>query len=385
MDYWSSQSNLFSETGLTKMSSSTPITTADRIARVVLKGFSALPTGLQRAIAGKPIVIDGQELNLSTQLGLRLISLLGGESFETKPVPVARDEVARQLWMIGDPIPIGEIRDFKINGPHGLIPVRLYRPVNPEPNTPLLVYYHGGGWTVGDLGECDSVCRFLAKHGGISVLSVDYRLAPEHRFPKGLDDCLAAFDYAANHARDMGCDPALVGVAGESAGGNITAVVSQITTARARKERESAVPAFQIPIQPVTDLSMKRPSYQLFANGFGLTDAQMDWYKGHYLASPSLALDPRVSPILADDLSGLPPALVVVAGFDPLRDEAIEYAQRMRAAGVPVTVRLFPGSTHAELNATGVGNTSREALFEIVGAMKVLIGFARTRIAFGSH
>jgi acetyl esterase len=156
-------------------------------------------------------------------------------------------------------------------------------------------------------------------------------------------------------------------------------VVSQLTTERARSHGGTPVPAFQMPFQPVTDLSRKHPSYSLFREGFGLTEAQMDWYKGHYLTSEEEALDTRVSPLLTEDLSGLPPALVVVAGFDPLRDEALLYAQRLQNAGVPVSVRLFPGATHAELNATGVGSTSRDALFEIVGAMNVLIAFARTR------
>jgi acetyl esterase len=181
------------------------------------------------------------------------------------------------------------------------------------------------------------------------------------------------------NAKKLGCDPQLVGVAGESAGGNITLVVSQLTTERARSHGGTPVPAFQMPFQPVTDLSRKHPSYSLFREGFGLTEAQMDWYKGHYLTSEEEALDTRVSPLLTEDLSGLPPALVVVAGFDPLRDEALLYAQRLQNAGVPVSVRLFPGATHAELNATGVGSTSRDALFEIVGAMNVLIAFARTR------
>ena len=359
------------------MSQLPPITTGDRIARVVLKCLAALPLSAQRALGGKPDVIDGQTPHPSTQMGMRLFSLLGEETFETKPVPVARDEVARQLWMISDPTPIGEVRDFKISGPHGLIPLRLYRPENPQPDGPMVVYFHGGGWVVGDLGECDSVCRFMAKHGEITVLSVDYRLAPEHRFPKGLEDCLAAFDYAVTHAREFGCDPDLVGVAGESAGGNITAVISLMTTERARSGVDAPIPAFQVPLQPVTDLSTKHPSYQLFGKKYGLTEAQMDWYKGHYLSSPDEAWDPRVSPLLAKDLSGLPPALVVVAGFDPLRDEALVYAERMREAGVPVTVRLFDGSTHAQLNALGAGSYAREMMLEIIGGINVLIGFAR--------
>ncbi len=359
--------------------STSPITTIDRISRIVLKCLGSLPLSVQRKLGGKPIIIDGQELHPSTQMGLRLLSLLGEETFETKPVPIARDMVARQLWIIGDPVPVGEIRNFEIDGPHGTIPVRLYRPERPKPDSPLLVYYHGGGWVVGDLEECDSVCRFLAKHGEIMVLSVDYRLAPEHRFPTGLEDCLAAFDYAVTHARQLGCDPLLVGLAGESAGGNITAVVSQLAVARVRQGVDAPIPAFQIPLQPVTDLSKKHPSYKLFGEGFGLTEAQMDWYKDHYLNTPEEAFDPRVSPLLAENVSGLPPALIVLGGFDPLRDEGLLYAQRLREAGVPVSVRLFPESTHAELNALGVGSASREKLYEIVGAMNMLIAFARTQ------
>lgn len=359
--------------------STSPITTLDRISRMVLKGLGSLPLRVQRTLGGKPIVIDGQELHPSTQMGLRLLSLMGEETFETQPVSIARDMVARQLWIIGDPIPVGAVRTFQIDGPHGAIPVRLYRPEQPKPDSPLLVYYHGGGWVVGDLEECDSVCRFIAKHAEIMVLSVDYRLAPENRFPKGLEDCLVAFDYAVTNAKHLGCDPLLVGVAGESAGGNITAVVSQLTVARARQGAATPTPAFQIPLQPVTDLSKKHPSYKLFGAGFGLTEAQMDWYKGHYLNAPEEALDPRVSPLLAADVSGLPPALIVIAGFDPLRDEGLLYAQRLREAGVPVAVRLFPGSTHAELNALGVGGASREKLYEIVGALNMLIAVARAQ------
>ena len=154
-------------------------------------------------------------------------------------------------------------------------------------------------------------------------------------------------------------------------------MVSQLAVARARQGADAPIPAFQIPLQPVTDLSKKHPSYKLFSEGFGLTETQMDWYKGHYLNSPEEAFDPRVSPLLAADLSGLPPALIVLTGFDPLRDEGLLYAQRLQEAGVPVGVRLFPGGTHAELNALGVGNTSREKLYEIVGAMNILIAFAR--------
>ncbi len=351
----------------------------DRIARRVLQALSALPLSWQRRLGGPPRVIDGQTLHASTQLGLRLLELLGEETFEKMPVPQARQEVARQLALIGDPIAIGEIRNFSIEGPRGPIPLRLYRPERGGRELPLIVYFHGGGWVVGDLEECDSVCRFLAKHGQLAVLSVDYRLAPEHRFPAGLEDCLAAFDHAVQQAATLGCDPALVGVAGESAGGNITLALSQLSAQRRASSPEAPMPAFQIPLQPVTDLSRKRASYALFGEGFALTEAQMDWYKAHYLADESQALDPRASPLLAPDLRGQPPTLMVVAGFDPLRDEALAYAHRLQVAGVPTAVRLFEGSTHAQLNATGVGGYAREMLLEIVGAAQVLIALARTK------
>jgi len=351
----------------------------DRIARRVLQALSALPMSWQRRLGGAPRVIDGQMLHPSTQLGLRLLELLGEESFEKMPVAQARQEVSRQLALIGDSIAIGEIRNFSIEGPRGPIPLRLYRPEQGGRELPLIVYFHGGGWVVGDLEECDSVCRFMAKHGQLAVLSVDYRLAPEHRFPAGLEDCLAAFDHAVQQASALGCDPGLVGVAGESAGGNITLALSQICAERAGSTPGAPTPAFQIPLQPVTDLSCKRPSYGLFGAGFALTEAQMDWYKAHYLGDESQALDPRASPLLASDLRGQPPTLMVVAGFDPLRDEALDYARRLQDAGVPTAVRLFEGSTHAQLNATGVGRYAREMLLEIVGATQMLIGLARAR------
>lgn len=351
----------------------------DRIARRVLQALSALPLSWQRRLGGPPRVIDGQTLHPSTQLGLRLLELLGEETFEKMPVPQARQEVARQLALIGDPIAIGEIRNFSIDGPRGPISLRLYRPERGGRELPLIVYFHGGGWVVGDLEECDSVCRFLAKHGQLAVLSVDYRLAPEHRFPAGLEDCLAAFDHAVQQAATLGCDPSLVGVAGESAGGNTTLALSQLCAQRRASSPDAPMPAFQIPLQPVTDLSRKRASYVLFGEGFALTEAQMDWYKAHYLADESQALDPRASPLLATDLSGQPPTLMVVAGFDPLRDEALAYAQRLQVAGVPTAIRLFEGSTHAQLNATGVGGYAREMLLEIVGAAQMLVALARAR------
>lgn len=358
------------------------ITAMDRISRAVMRGLGRLPMGVQRALGGRPIRIDGQELHPTVRLALRLLGVVAGETFETKPLARGRAEIRSEAWVFGKEIPVGSTEDFTVDGPNGPVPVRLYRPEPPRPGMPLIVYYHGGGWVLGGLESADSVARFFVAHAGVAVLSVDYRLAPEHHFPAGLDDSLAAFDHAAANAASWGCDPRQVGVAGESAGGNLSAVISLVTAARARKSAgEGAltpVPAFQMLFQPVTDLSTKHPSYSLFGEGFFLTEKQMDWYKGHYLSRPEDALDPRVSPLLASDLGGLPPAYVAVAGFDPLRDEGRAYAARLRAAGVPVVLREFSDATHGLINATGVGRVAQDMLTEIIGALHVLAGFAAT-------
>ena len=354
-----------------------PVTIGDRLTKFAVKLLCALPQSVQRAIGGAAIIVDGQRLHPSTQMVLRVLRLLGGRTFETKPITESRAEMRRQARTFGSFVTIGEVRDFVIQGPHGEIPVRLYRPQTASPNGPLMVYFHGGGWVLGGLDTCDSVCRILANDANITIISVDYRLAPEHRFPIGLEDCLAAFDYAHGHAGEFGCAHNLVGVAGESAGGTMAIVISQLAAQRARESAGSPVPAFQMPLMPVTDLSRKHASYELFGEGFMLITKQMDWYKAHYLNTPEEAVDPRVSPLLAADLSDLPPALIVAAGFDPLRDEALLYAQKLLDAGVPTQTILFSANTHAEINATGVGRTALNMLGEIVPALKRLIAHER--------
>ncbi len=352
---------------------------ADRVARQVFRFLGSLPLSLQRKLGGAAIRIDGQELHPTAQLGLKLLNLLAAETFESKPLADGRSELAREAWTFGDTQHVAEVRTFSIDGPHGPVPVRLYRPEQAGPGSPLVVYYHGGGWVLGDFSAADAMIRQLANRTGAVFLSVEYRLAPEHKFPAGLDDSLCAFDYAVTHAAALGCNPALVGVAGESAGGNIAAVLSQLTAERARAGLPGAVPAFQMLFQPVTDLSRKHPSYQLFSTGFFLTEAQMDWYKGQYLNNADEALDPRVSPLLASDLAGLCPAYVAVSGFDPLRDEGEAYAARLLEAGVPTVLRRFSGHTHGLINATGIGFVAQEMLLEIAGALNTLIAFARAR------
>jgi acetyl esterase len=212
----------------------------------------------------------------------------------------------------------------------------------------------------------DQTCRFLAREAGVIVLATEYRKAPQHPFPAAVEDALAAYLFAAERAESLAADPARVAVAGDSAGGNLAAVVAQLTAGG-----EGPAPAFQALIYPVIDLSRKRRSYRLFSEGFYLTERQMDWYRSHYLPDEDAALDPRASPILADHLGGVAPAYVVSAGFDPLRDEAEDYARRLAEAGVPVALRRHADFVHAAVNAVGVGGRSRELMFELASALRV--------------
>jgi acetyl esterase len=217
----------------------------------------------------------------------------------------------------------------------------------------------GGGWVIGDLDTHDTACRHLAREAEAGVLSIAYRLAPELRFPAAVDDALAAFHWAAANAGGLGFDPARVAVAGDSAGGNLAAVVAQLA-GRDGGPR----PAAQFLAYPVTDLSTKHASYRLFAEGFLLTERDMDWFRAHYVPDAATALDPRASPLLAPDLHGLPPAVVLTCGFDVLRDEGEAYARRLEQAGVRVALRRNAGLIHGFCNAVSVSPLSRIAMIE---------------------
>ncbi len=344
-------------------------TRQDRIARGVMRTVGALPPPVLRLLAGRPTRIDGQVLHPEVQVALRLLHLAGGPTFETLPVPEGRAQISSEAWVFGDELPVESVRDLELEARGGPIPARLYRPAGLADPSALLVYFHGGGWVLGGLDASDSACRFLAQHAELAVLSVDYRLAPEHPFPAGVEDAVDAFHAAVAAAGSWGVDPAAIGVGGESAGGNLAAVVAQLTHADDGPE-----PAFQLLFFPVTDLSSKHPSYTLFSEGYFLTEAQMDWYQSHYLPDPALATDPRVSPLLAEDLSGLCPAYVAVAGFDPLRDEGEAYARRLREAGVRVSLQRHRGLIHGIVNATGVGRSGREVLLQAAGALRIGLG-----------
>jgi acetyl esterase len=226
----------------------------------------------------------------------------------------------------------------------------------------VLVYYHGGGMVVCDVDTHDCLCRLLACAAGVRVLSVDYRLAPEHRFPAAYEDAWTAYRYAA-------ADGSRVAVGGDSAGGNLAAGVAL----RAAGDSSVTGPAFQLLFYPWLDMSFERRSYELFGEGFYLSRRDMAWYRSHYLGGGADTGDVRCSPLLAESVAGVAPAYIATAGFDPLRDEGEEYAERLRAAGVRVALRRHSGLVHGFANWLGVGRTGREAVLEAAGALRLAL------------
>jgi acetyl esterase len=342
----------------------------------LVRGAARLPDPVLRRLVGRPVSVDGQELHVEVQLALRLLALGGERSLDDAAVARARVAADAQAFA-GPRVEVGRVEEVTVAGAAGPLGARLYVPEVSDAMSGLLVYFHGGGFVVCDLETHDNMCRFLARQAGVRVLAVDYRLAPEHRFPAAIEDALAAFRFAAEHAAELGADPARLAVGGDSAGGNLATGVARLAAADAQ-----LAPAFQLLFYPWLDLSAKRESYRLFGEGFNLNEGDLDWYKRHYLADPGDAIDPRCSPLQAEQLEGLAPAYIATAGFDPLRDEAEEYASRLRAAGVPVALRRHRGLIHGFANAVGIGHVGREALVEAAGALRVGLAVApRQRLA----
>ncbi len=262
---------------------------------------------------------------------------------------------------------LAAVNDLAIPGPAGMIAARFYEPAGLGlEDRRLVVYFHGGGWTIGDLDTCDGVCRFLAANVPTTVLSIGYRLAPEHPFPAAVEDAFAAYRWAAVDNTRLGVDPSRIAVAGDSAGGNLAAAVSLLA-----REDGGASPAMQALIYPVTDAVGGQRSRDEFAQGFLLTKADMDWFERHYLPAAADRADPRVSVLRSADLSGLPPAYIATAGFDPLRDEGEAYGQRLREARVEVVVRRHPGLIHGFANMTAISPTAEAAMSELAGAVRM--------------
>ncbi|MGN6161863.1 MAG: alpha/beta hydrolase [Marmoricola sp.] len=329
---------------------------AERFKAALVRGLMGLPQPVVSVLAGKQVQIEGQGLAPETQLMLRLQRIARETPAEDLPWEQARKSLALQSRLVGGMQPIGATRDLQIAGPQGPIDLRLYTPTERlrEDRVPTMLFIHGGGMVYGGQhGTHEAAARFLAENSGVQLLSVDYRLAPEHPYPAGLDDCRAAYDWLVENAESIGADVERLAVGGDSAGGYFSAAV-------AIHAAEKGLPlAFQLLIYPATDFAERSASRNTFGEGFFLTNKFMDQAKDAYVgaADPS---DPDISVLRRTSFpDGLAPAYVITAGFDPLRDEGEAYARLLAEHGVEVRQRRYPSMIHGFFNIVGAG---REAL-----------------------
>jgi acetyl esterase len=336
-------------------------------AGITLRALPRIPDAVKRLLlGGRSVMVDGNTLDTTMQLMLAAQRMAGIDGLAADDdVDAARSRIGVLATGFKQDIPVARVTNLSIPGPAGPIAARHYSPLVTEA-APVLVFYHGGGQVIGTLETHDDLCRKICRDGGLHVLSVDYRLAPEHKAPAGADDAFAAFQWARANASELGADPDRVAVGGDSAGGNLAALVAQ----RARDDGHG-LPALQLLIYPVTNYRDETRSQTLFAQGYFLTKHDLHWFRGKFLDGAEVdASDPRVSPLLADDLTGLPPALVLTGGFDPLRDEGTQYADAMRAAGVTVDHRQFGSLVHGFANFFPLGGASAAAVTEMISALR---------------
>ena len=327
-----------------------------KIQRSLLKGAARIPAPLRTAMARLTTVnSDGERLDPSLALVATASAHIPSFALVGESVESSRASIELNSAMMAQTFPPFAVEeDLLIESEAGPVPATRYSVDGSGRG--LIVFYHGGGFVLGSRASHDSAARALAVASGADVLSVEYRMAPEHVFPAAVDDCVAAFRFAVENAPKWGLDPQKIVVAGDSAGGNLSAVVAQ------QVRDEDVTPCLQLLIYPVVDMSRKRESMREFATGYFLTADQIDYFCDTYLPSRDLLPDPRVSPLLADDLSGLAPAHVVVAGFDPLRDEGLEYAEALKKAGVPVTVERAGGMIHGYINMALLSPAAQESV-----------------------
>lgn len=309
-------------------------------------------------------------LDPDVQAFLEELRALGAPPFSSITPAEARAAVLADVPNLDAPEAVARIEDRVMPGPDGPIAFRVYVPEGSGP-FPVLVYYHGGGWVLCDLSVYDSVCTRLANEVHCLVVSVGYRLAPEHKYPAAAEDAYAALQWVMENAGQLQGDPQRVAVGGDSAGGNLAAVVSLMA-----RDRGGHRPVFQLLLYPVTDYHFDTPSYRENAEGLLLTRNDMQWFWGHYLARPEDGAQPYASPLRAADVSGLPPAMVVTAEYDPLRDEGEAYAARLHRAGVPVTLTRYGGLVHAFINRTQRFGKARQAMADIASILRRALGTA---------
>lgn len=292
----------------------------------------------------------------------------GQPKMSEQPPGAGREAYRNLALLLGEPVPVADVVDRTIPGPGGELPVRIYRPSVDGP-TGTLVFFHGGGGVIGDLDSHDHLCRLLCDRAGVTVMAVDYRLGPEHPFPAAVDDAWAALTWAADHADELGGDPNRLAVAGDSAGGNLSAVVALMA-------RDAGGPsiALQALIYPWVDMGFGFPSIDENGEGYVLTKDTMLWFRENYAGTQPPVDDWRASPLRAGRHDGLPPALVVTAEYDPLRDEGMAYATALRDAGVEVTLSNYEGQVHTFVQLAPILEGGMRAVDEIAAALRARLG-----------
>jgi acetyl esterase len=301
----------------------------------------------------------------------QLLSLMvppGAPALTAFTVEQARANMGALMVAQGEPEPVGRVENRTLPGPGGDVPIRVYTPAGAGPH-PALVYFHGGGWVLCNLDTHDGTCRSLCNQAGCVVVSVDYRLAPENKFPAGLEDCYTATLWVAAHAAELGVDAKRIAIGGDSAGGNLTASVALVA-----RDRGGPRLVHQLLVYPVTDARFDTPSYEENAEGYFLTRDAMKWFWNHYLRSEADAGDPYAAPLRAEDLVGLPPATVLTAEFDPLRDEGEAYGRKLREAGVPTRIERFDGLIHGFFGMGALLVKARAAVGMAAGELRGSFG-----------
>lgn len=344
------------------------------VQKFILKALMSLPSPILRAMSGGGVVYrGGRTLDPRFQFLAHAASRL--PSMTSLAADEARAASARGLAaMSGPPEPGVRTEALSIDGPDGHpLRLRAYRPTNQDSAAPLIVFAHFGGGVIGDLETCHAFCGILARIVRTAVISVDYRLAPDHRFPAGLDDVLAAFRWSRDNAARFGAAPGRAAIGGDSMGGNFAAIVAQEMVRTGEPQ-----PALQLLIYPAVDVASETPSMTTYGDAYPLSRPIMDWFMGHYMGPDADPADPRLSPNKTPDLAGLAPAVVVTAGFDPLVDQGEAYAKRLIAAGVPTTYRCYDALAHGFTAFTGAVPAADAASREI--ARLVRTAFEASRV-----
>ncbi len=332
------------------------------------------PDGHAKRRADAPGTVTAVPLDPELDALLQAAPPFDPDQLGTIPVAEYRELMKQGILAMGpSPEVVASVVDTAMPGPGGDLPLRIYTPEADGPPkdaaTGIAVFFHGSGFVICDLDTHDHECRVLANRAGVIVVSVDYRLAPEHRFPAAVDDGVAALAWVADHAPELGGDPTRIALVGDSAGGNIATVV-------ARRAVAAGGPpvAFQMLVYPVTDLRGDTPSFVENASGYGLSAETMRWYVEQYVRDADDVIDPDASPLLTPSLGGLPPAFVAVCEYDPLRDEGKQYAHRMRDAGVDVTLRRYDGGIHGIFQMSRFTQIGARMLDDCVDALHAAIG-----------